>query len=170
MQLETNRDLYLAVCELGKRYEADQIELLEYLCNVLDASDKFKDQEELSLDEFFELLRSGFETRLYTLLPESRLERKGNAGYEEWKRTILLQIADLGAMEKSGTLQDPQRYFGIPGPRGAYWCNFHPPGFLECGVAGYFSGWQPGDDSGRKSVDGPVAVIWEVGGLKNINP
>ena len=79
------------------------------------------------------------------------------------------QIADLHEMAKTGVLADDQRYFGIPGSRGTYWYNFDALTFLECGAAGYFGGWEPGDGGGRQLLSGQVAVLGEDGKITSVN-
>jgi hypothetical protein len=54
---------------------------------------------------------------------------------------------------------------GIDSPRGQRWYHFDPRTFLECATAGSYGGWQPGDETGRDYVPGPVAVMADDGGF-----
>ena len=62
-------------------------------------------------------------------------------------------------MDEIGALASELRYFGVNSPRGGYWYNFDPCSFIECGMAGSFGGWQPGDNTGRDYVTGEVAEM-----------
>jgi hypothetical protein len=55
-------------------------------------------------------------------------------------------------MRTTQAIDDPQRYFGISASSGETWYNFDPLTFIECGAAGYFDGWRPGDPTGRHSL------------------
>ncbi len=151
VRLETNRDLYRAVCELRKKCETNVPDLRLYLERVLISSCELSKKNELNLPELFELLESGFHET--GDMPEG-WENACAEHFEAWVDSVSFQIIDLQKMAESGALQDPQRYFGLPGPRGIYWNNFGPLTFLECGVAGFFDGWAPGEDSGRRLFKG----------------
>lgn len=60
MEIRTNRDLYLAVCGLKKVHGQKNVDLQSYLERVLISSCVFRTREELTLDELFGLLESGF--------------------------------------------------------------------------------------------------------------
>ena len=154
MEIRTNRDLYLAVCGLKKVHGQKNVDLQNYLERVLISSCVFRTREKLTLDELFGLLESGFHEK--EGLPTG-WDSDCVPLFRDWVDSLSCQILDLAEMSKSGVLQDPQRYFGLPGPRGVYWYNFDPFTFLECGVAGFFGGWKPGDDSGRISTSDHAA-------------
>src|SRR5260221_11967935 len=52
------------------------------------------------------------------------------------QQMLRYQIADLHRMAEVGTINHPQRYFGIDSPTGNRWYNFEPQTFLECASAG----------------------------------
>ena len=74
-------------------------------------------------------------------------------------------------MTRDGTLENELRSFGTEAkrprrakrPTSAYWHNFDPLTYIECGVVGAFGGWEPGDQTGRELVSGMVAVVGEAG-------
>jgi hypothetical protein len=80
------------------------------------------------------------------------------------------QIEDLQTMKASGTLDDPERYFGVDAPSGRRWYNFDPLTYIECGLQGSFGGYQEGDDTGRELVPGEVAVLDEEGNIEAVDP
>ena len=73
--------------------------------------------------------------------------------------------------DASGALRDDMRASGmaVGRPEGTvrategYFFNWHPQGFVECGVDGAFGGWEPGDETGRTLVSGNVAVLTDEG-------
>jgi hypothetical protein len=90
--------------------------------------------------------------------------------FEGWESFVLRQIVDLHEMAEQGLLKNELRYFGINSPRGQRWYNFDPCTFLECAMAGSYGGWQPGDDTGREYVPGPVAVLGDDGRITTSEP
>jgi hypothetical protein len=86
-------------------------------------------------------------------------------------RVLKSQVLDMEDAEASGALRDEMRAFGRPVGRqegtvratAGYFYNWHPQAFVECGVAGAFGGWEPGDDTGRMLVPGNVAVLTDEG-------
>lgn len=173
-QLQSNRDLYLAIDELTRQYKNSGRSLEAYLLAVLGRSGALADRETLTLAEFYELIASGFidnpaafdETwrEEYDKLPSE------DNGYAGWRATLIRQIVDLREMDECGTLNDEMRYFGIRSPRESQWYNFDPAGYLECAMAGSFGGWEPEDDTGRQYVPGPVAVMGEDGSIQSASP
>ncbi|NET39398.1 MAG: hypothetical protein F6K19_46770 [Cyanothece sp. SIO1E1] len=174
MQLRTNCDLYLAIDDLSKQY-ADGCRSLEtYLLAILNRSAILSDRESLTLSEFYELIACGF-----THDPASfndtwrdqydKLPHKDN-GYAGWHATVIRQIVDLREMNESGTLKNELRYFGVSAPRESYWYNFAPLEYLECAMVGSFGGWESGDETGRRYVPGPVAVLADDGSIQSANP
>ncbi len=173
-QLETNRDLYLAIDDLSKQHNNCDRSLQVYLLAILKRAGAFRDRESLTLAEFYKLIACGFTADpnpfdeawrvQYDILP---VDDKGYAG---WHATVIRQIVDLREMDECGTLEDEMRYFGVSAPRKSYWFNFDILGYLECAMAGSFGGWEPGDDTGRQYVPGQVAVLADDGSIQVANP
>ena len=173
-ELTTNRDLYLAIEALSKTHSGCTRLLEHYLLALLDSSQRFSDRNNLSLAEFYDLVSSSF-TRdapafssdwrdQYDDLPHEKDDYTGFRG------TLIRQLVDLREMDENGTLKNEQRYFGVSTPRKSYWYNFDPLGYLECAMAGSFGGWEPGDDTGRQFVPGPVTVVADDGSIQTANP
>lgn len=172
--IQTNRDLYLAIEQLQKQHEGCTRTLEEYLLAVLDLSVPLADRQQITLAELHLILSGGFthdpppfteEWRdCYDQVPHE------DDNYVGWHATVIRQIVDLREMDECGTLKNEMRYFGISAPRESYWYNFDPLGYLECAMAGSFGGWEPGDDTGRQYVPGPVAVLGDDGSIQSANP
>jgi hypothetical protein len=172
--LQTNRDLYLAISDLSKQYKDCDRSLELYLLAGLDRSATFSDRDALTLSELYELIASGFTSKPASF-DDAWLDQYGELphednGYAGWRATIIRPIVDLREMEECGTLKNEMRYFGVSAPRKSYWYNFDPLGYLECAMAGSFGGWEPGDESGREYVPGPVAVLTNTGSIQSVNP
>jgi hypothetical protein len=60
--------------------------------------------------------------------------------FTDVQHMLRYQIADLHRMAEVGTLNDPQRYFGIDSPTGHRWYNFDPSTFLACASSGMGEG------------------------------
>lgn len=173
-QLYTNRDLYLAIDDLSKQHKNCDRSLESYLLTILKRSEPFSDRDSLTLAELYELIASGFTDDpvsfddswrdQYDHLPDE------DGGYVGWYATVVRQIVDLREMDECGILKNNMRYFGVSAPRKSYWYNFDPLGYLECAMAGSFGGWEPGDDTGREYVPGPVAVLADDGSIQSANP
>ena len=172
--LNTNRDLYLAINALSNRHKDCDRSLETFLLAVLHRAAAFGDRDSLTLNEFYKLIASGFTQApapfddtwrgQYDQLSEDE------DGYAGWHATVVRQIVDLREMDECGTLNSDKRYFGLSSPRSSYWYNFDPLGYLECAMAGSFGGWEPGDDTGRDYVPGPVAVLADDGSIELANP
>ena len=172
--LLTSRDLYLAIEQLQKQHEGCTRTLEQYLLAVLELSAPLVDRQQITLDELYDILSGGFthnaspfdeEWRdLYDQLPHE------NDDYSGWHATVVRQVVDLREMDECGTLKNETRYFGVYAPRKSYWYNFDPRGYLECAMAGSFGGWEPGDETGRQYVPGPVAVLGDGGSIESVNP
>lgn len=173
-QLQTNRDLYLAIDDLSKHQKDCGRSLEVYLLAVLNRSAAFTNRESLTLAELYELIACGF---IHDPAPFNdawrdqydKLPHEDN-GYSGWHATVVRQIVDLREMDECGTLKNEMRYFGVSAPRKSHWYNFDPPGYLECAMAGSFGGWEPSDDTGRQYVSGQVAVLGEDGSIQSANP
>jgi hypothetical protein len=173
--IRTNRDLYLAVADLAKRDDSSRRSLEEYLRAIWGLASIHRAGATLLANEFFTILSEAFTADVPPFFADwanryqDDVEEHRN-GYEGWENRILRQIVDLHEMNESGQLADPQRYFGINSPRGQRWYNFDPSTFLECAVAGSYGGWEPGDDTGRNFVSGPVAVMGADGRITDCDP
>ena len=151
--INNNRDFYLAVLELISEYKGSSRSLEHYLHTVLAASFEYSKDDGVTLDQLMTMLRAGFEREVPTHDVVPMPLRDADFGFKRWFSIAARQIRDLREMRVSGALEDPMRYFGIEGPNGETWYNFDPVGFLECGAAGYFDGWRPGDPTNRKSTN-----------------
>lgn len=173
-QLDTNRDLYLAIDALSRQHKDCDRSLETYLLAVLSRSAAFGDHDSLTLADLYELIASGFThapaqfeeawRNQYDELPHE------DGGYRGWHATVVRQLVDLREMDECGTLKNEMRFFGVSAPRNSYWYNFDPMGYLECAMAGSFGGWEPGDDTGRDYVPGPVAVLADDGSIQSADP
>lgn len=172
-KLQTNRDLYLAVTELIETKADSQPSLEAYLLSLRQLGMQFKAVVEIALDDFLGMLRVSFSDKPppydakwadgYVAYPE-------DSGYPGWLTTITSQIVDLHEMAESGDLNNKWRYLGIQSPRGSQWFNFDPCTYLECAMAGSVGGWEPGDESGRSFVPGPVGILDEGDNMVTMNP
>ncbi|HEX7843110.1 MAG TPA: hypothetical protein VF469_36810 [Kofleriaceae bacterium] len=172
--LRTNRDLYRFVAELQEQQAGSTRSLEDYLKALWQLGQRHRELAALSLSSFTGLLEAALDQAPPPFDPawpqDNMGDSHGRADYARWQRTILGQIVDLHEMERSGTLANELRYFGVDSPRGARWYNFDPETFLECAVAGRFGGWQPGDATGRELVPGKVAVLDESGDVVLADP
>lgn len=172
--LNSNRDLYVSIDNLRTEYQSSTRSLEEYLRAMLKLSQNFAQCQSLSIEEFYTLISESFTTQpaefdeewrsLYNRLPTDL------ADYSGWRSTLIKQIVDLREMGEHGMLANEYRYFGINSPRNAIWYNFDPVGYLECGMAGAFGGWEPDDESGRQLVPGAVCVIAADGSIQTVDP
>lgn len=173
-QLQTNRDLYLAVGELCRLNQATDRSLEQYLAALLRLVGHLGHRDTISLDVFHSLLADAFtaESSMFDQKwRETYVDFNTTAsGFQGVVATLVRQIVDLREMEETGSLADEFRFFGINAPRGSRWYNFSPASYLECGMAGSLGGWEPGDDTGREYVPGKVAVLNEDGTIQSVNP
>jgi hypothetical protein len=163
--LETNRDLYLAVDELGRRITRS---LEDYLRTLWQLGCVHRDRAALSLSTFASLLEAAAFEPVPSVEPSWSDDYELD-GFTGWECLIRRQIVDLQDMARVGMLADEQRYFGINAPRGSRWYNFDPEGFLGCAVAGTYGGWEDGEP-GRVYVPGKVVVTNEAGELISVDP
>jgi hypothetical protein len=172
--LHTNRDLYSFIAGLVGEREKHDRSLEEYLRALWAAGSAHREADALSLSCFAGLLETALRAEAPPFdrawLAMDRGALAGVTGFALWERVIRAQIVDLHEMAQQGLLANELRYFGIDAPRGARWYNFDPFTFLECGVAGTFGGWEPGDATGRDYVPGPVAVLDEQGRVTAVDP
>lgn len=170
----TNRDLYLRVAELSKHEAKNRRTLDEYLRALWSIGCNLSNKESISLDDFVLMLRNAFHSEPMPYNNDWSTHYRGVcddiAGFNFWRHTILSQIVDLREMEKSSILADEYRYFGVDAPSGLRWYNFDPITFLECAAVGSYGGWQPGDDTGREYVPGPVVVCNTEGEITTCDP
>jgi hypothetical protein len=169
--MQTNRDLYLAICDLIERQRSASRDLESYLNALWQLGAEHKKEATFSLLQFFELLAAAFEADVRGFDEAWPEYVPGeNGGYSGWELVIVSQIVDLREMRQAGTLDNDQRYFGVQSPRGGYWYNFDPCSYLECATAGSLGGWQDGDQSGRQYVPGDVAIITGDGSIETRDP
>jgi hypothetical protein len=172
--LQTNRDLYLAIADLIGRQRSCTRSLEEYLAALWNLARVHRERPGLLVDEFFKILCKGFTAPAppFDEAWRSQYDRDyaNLPGFAGWEARILRQLVDLREMAEQGLLDDEQRYFGIDSPREERWYNFDPCTFLECATAGSYGGWQPGDDTGRQYVPGPVLAMGEDGQLQERDP
>ncbi len=175
----TNRDLYLAVSQLIAQHRESMRSLEEYLRALWDVAHHDHEQTVLAPGSFFGVLAeaftvepSAFDDELWrsTAAELYALDLAETPGFQGWEYRVVRQIIDLREMAEGGQLGNEMRYFGINAPRGSRWYNFDPCTFLECGMAGTFGGWQPGDDTGRDYVPGEVAVMGPDGQITSRDP
>ena len=166
--INTNRDLYLTIAELVKVEALAGRSLEEYLRALWQLGVEWQSRAALSGADFVDLLTRAASADVPPFDEAWRATYAAGAGdgFAGWQAAILQQIVDLHEMAEQGTLQNDYRYFGVSAPRGAWWYNFDPATFLECATTGAYGGWEPGDDTGRRLVPGPVAVINEAGQLE----
>ena len=173
--LTTNRAFYLAVQELLKRRQEPERGLEDFLLAVLNAATAFADRPSLSLEELFQIIEAGFSIESEPFDGAWRTQRLPLPGepirdYFDWRRSVIRQIVDLREMSENASVENEFRYFGISAPSGRRWYNFDPASFLECATVGSIGGWEPDDESGRRYVSGPVAVMAEDGSIVSVDP
>lgn len=172
--VNTNRDLYLALEKLAKEQAASRRSLEEFLRAMLRSGEAHANCVSLSLRQFHDLLAGSFASPCVEFNENWRAEYDALAheshGNPGWRATLIRQIVDLREMSENGTLDDKQRYFGVDSPRHTRWYNFDPVSFIECAMAGSLGGWEPGDDTGRSFVPGPVAVVLDDGSMGSARP
>jgi hypothetical protein len=168
--LWTNRDLYKSIRGLKDEWAGRQPPLGDYLRSLWQIV-RADGGAPLSAERLLGWCAAAFTTpppafdqAWMDLKPASWDD---DATFATWERMILWQIADLRRMEAAGTLEQPDRYFGIDSPSGARWYNFDPLGYLECGIRGVFGGFQESEvivlippESG--SADSPVYELPEL--------
>lgn len=172
--LTTNRDLYLAICELGTTHHACERTLEQYLLTLLRLAKPLADRSSLTLDEFHALLSDSFiaEPQPFDETWRDCCDSRDEdlPGFAGWMSTLIRQIVDLREMDEVGTLLNEHRYGGIDAPRGGRWYNFDPMLYIECAASGSLGGWEPGDDSDRDFVPGLVGVMDASGQIVDANP
>src|SRR6185437_15874918 len=97
-----------------------------------------KDSAGLPVEAFARMLADAFTAEPQPFYEDWRTQYpsldKEEHVFAGWEATLIRQVVDLREMDEVGTLKNEYRYFGVPAPRGAYWYNFDPSTFLECGV------------------------------------
>jgi hypothetical protein len=169
MSGHTNRDLYKRVEALGDRSSTRTLE--DFLKTMWALARPHAAAEAIPFETFIGILEASLTHEPPTVVPTSTLSGDSLSleGYALWEHLILVQIADLREMASTGALADPHRYFGVDSPRGARWYNFDPGTYTECGIAGAFDGYTPGDP-GRIPVPGLVAAFDASGELVAVDP
>jgi hypothetical protein len=171
--IQTNRDLYLAVAALIGRHRDTTRTLEEYLLALWALAQTYRDRPALSMNEFFGLLADAFTAAVHSFNEDWRTAVYDDlqySGFRGWETRVQEQVVDLHEMRERGILKQELLYFGTDSPRGSRWYNFDPCTFLECATAGTFDGWEPGDNTGRDFVPGPVAVLGDDGRVTSRDP
>jgi hypothetical protein len=136
-----NNDLLLKdeICILHDQNQATSLSLIEYLSALWHLSLKFQDNETVSGEEFYELLKAGFvpanqkSIEVSVLKPISELEYEGieELGFKGWQLTIFRQVSNLIEIANTEGFYEGQSTLS-----GDCWHNFDPYAFLECANAG----------------------------------
>ena len=173
--IRTNRDLYVFVAGVLQRRKESDRTLEAYLRRLWELGRELAEVEGIEFARFAMLLDDAFDGEGPALEDAVSAAQAGELdasvrGFRRWESLVIAQIRDLREMAAAGTLQDRYRLFGTTAPRGARWFNFDPLTFIECGLAGTFGGWEPGDETGRDYVAGPVAVVDENGDWSTVDP
>ena len=172
--LRTNRDLYLAIENLTQEHRLCTRSLEQYLLALLRAAESFADSDSLSLNDFFGIISQAFTSDLKEFDPNWRTQYADLphelSDFTGWRAVLIRQVVDLREMDENGTFANELRYFGVDSPRKSRWFNFDPVGYIECAMAGSFGGWEPGDETDRQFVPGPVAVLADDGSIQDANP
>ncbi len=145
-QIATDTDFITFLRQLAVRAEDYPGSLEEYLCSVLSGVSTHPESPptwRLLAQVFAEGLATPpapFEPAWleYTEPPDviTRLHPVRVDPFADVQHLLRYQIADLHRMAEVGTLNDPQRHFGLDSPTGHRWFNFDPPSFLECASSG----------------------------------
>ncbi|GAB2835492.1 hypothetical protein GCM10027176_44800 [Actinoallomurus bryophytorum] len=164
----TGRDLYLRLVDSGREMQATDRTLGEFLRAWWSVGRLLADRERLEPDTVAAMIaasatvepppmRAAWRETPHEYAPEP-------SSYSDWERIVLSQITDLADLADAGPLP-PDASFGLDVPRpagsvratGERWYNFDPAGYLECGAAGAFGGW---DEAGgtRVAVPGPATL------------
>ena len=141
--------------------------LEDYLFDLKQQLSAFAGSTVIPLDAFWSMLRNAYlgDVSAQDTLPDvgDVQSQQGAANHDGCQTVLDRQIADLRDMRAADVIG--HAFFGTTAPSGRYWCNTGVAGFLECGAAGAFGGWQPGDDTGRVLVPGEVAYFKEDGAI-----
>lgn len=157
----TNRDLYLEVTEFAA---SCRLSLKDYLVQLKQRFFRLKNRGALT----GEMLTACLTGR--SPLQAWETDRLAEADYAVLEKTLEDQIRDLEDMGENGTLENKYRYFGVDAPSGRRWYNFDVASYLECGISGFFGGWEEGDETGRILVPGQVVVPTGNGGTALVDP
>jgi hypothetical protein len=154
---QTNRDLYLHFLHLGQEARSASWSLSAYLRGLWKVSVPLRGRAELALDDVAAMFSAAAATSPPSYDPawsttDLALPGSAPAGYADWERIILSQLADLEdfVLHPPG----PRARFGVNAPRPPgggtratppRWLNFDPAAYLECAVAGGYGGWDAAD-------------------------
>lgn len=160
----TNRDLYVRLVDAGRRMNDADRGLAEFLHAWWAVGRTLADHDRFEPDEVAAMITTAATLTPAPLPPGWRTARypfvEASVIYADWEAIIFSQLADLADLADAGPLSD-LAYFGLDIPRpvgaeratGDRWYNFDPRGYLECGLAGTFGGWDE-DDGIRANVPG----------------
>jgi hypothetical protein len=170
-----SRSLYLAVAELVDFHRHDARSLEDFLRTVHAALVPRFGEPALAPEALVRALEEGFTAPAVDRDPTWRqadLTLPDQAiTADAVDRLLRSQVLDMEDAAASGALQDELRYFGrevgrakrVRRASSPYYYNWNPVTYIECGVAGAFGGWEPGDAAGRMLVPGEVAVLTDEG-------
>ncbi|WP_232835941.1 hypothetical protein [Actinocorallia populi] len=179
-ELTTNRDLYLHVLRTGRDARAASWSLSAFLRSLWKVSAGLRGSSAPTPDEVGALFSAAGSTPPPPFDPAwsgKDLDLTGDpAGYADWERVLLAQIADLEdfvthPQSAAGTgVQAPRPPGSGARPTPAVWRNFDPASYCECAVAGAFGGWHR-DDGARLPRPGspdhsPVRDLTEISWLE----
>ena len=168
-----NRDLYLSVADLVARNAGNGRSLEDFLRALRAALESHHAEPAITPAQFVAALEAGFSDPVAERDAGWRLEDLSGGADDSpadaaaVDRILKCQVLDMEDAEVSGALADEYRGFGrsVGRPEGTvratagYFYNWSPRTYVECGIAGAFGGWEPGDDTGRVLVSGEVAVL-----------
>jgi|SRR5260221_2226041 hypothetical protein len=169
-QIATDTDFSAFLRQLSVRAEEYPGSLEEYLCSVLRGVSTHQD-EPPTWHLLAHVLAEGLTTPPapfeptwleYTDPPEliTQLHPVRVDPFADVQHILRYQIADLHRMAEVGTINDPQRYYGIDSPTGHRWFNFDTPSFLECASAGMEDGMEDNHGTTECSWDALTITLW----------
>lgn len=171
-----NRDLYQSVSDLISRHEAVERSLADFLRTLRQALTPHFGERAIATTDFLRVLEAGFVSPAPLPQPswrqeDLRIDYSAPADADAVDAILKSQVLDLEDADASGALADELRFFGrsvdrasnVERATGDYYYNWDPHTYVECGVAGAFGGWGPGDNTERELVPGLVGVMTEVG-------
>nr|BFE38283.1 hypothetical protein GCM10010200_105340 [Actinomadura rugatobispora] len=155
--VRTNRELYLHFLQLGQEARAASWSLSAFLRALWKVSGPLSRRERLQSDDVAAMFSAAAAVPPADYRPawstrDLSLPGDEPAGYADWERVILSQLADLE--DFLAHPPGPQARFGVDAPRPPgtgrratprRWYNFDPATYLECAVAGSLGGWDAGD-------------------------
>jgi hypothetical protein len=136
-EISSIEELVNAVLLLPATSEDEVRSLEAYLGALYGGFACYKDQDSMSLGEFYQALSDAFDgavIQMPTLIEASDHE----VGFKAVEMELAPQLTDLREFAAAGSLENKLRYFGLQAASGDTWHNFDPLGYLECACAGTF--------------------------------